>query len=51
MGALFATSENFKVLDYTAAVHTVQYGILIPHPKESLKYAAAVLTPLAVEVF
>lgn len=50
LGAIFAIAANNKLNDYTAAVYTAQYGILIPYPKVSLKYAAAVLTPLDVEV-
>ena len=50
LGALFGTPENFKWIDYSAAWIINPFGILIPYPKASLKYVAAVAEPLQYEV-
>ena len=50
LGALLATAERFKSIDYSASWTTNPLGILIPYPKVSLKYVSAVVEPLAYEV-
>ena len=50
LGALLATAERFKSIDYSTSWTTNPLGILIPYPKVSLKYVSAVVEPLAYEV-
>jgi hypothetical protein len=51
LGALFATAERFKLIDYSASWITNPLGILIPYPKASLNYVGAIVEPLAYEVY
>ena len=50
LGAALASFERLKILDYPASWILDSYGILIPYPKASLKYVAAVVEPLEWQV-
>ena len=50
LGAVLASFPRLKFLDYPASWILDSYGILIPYPKASLKYVAAVAEPLEWQV-